>query len=83
MWKEYVNESSPAYNKDLAKSLGNVFEHKHTSGHIDMKDMHKFLALLKPKGVIPIHTDNPKKFAEEFGKDWNVHLLNDGNSISL
>ena len=48
-----------------------------------MKDMHEFLALLKPKGVIPIHTDNPTRFAEEFGNDWQVHLLNDGDPISL
>ena len=83
MWKDYVNESSPAYNKDLAKSVGKFFEPMHTSGHIDMKDMHEFLSILNPKGVIPIHTDNPEKFAEEFGKDWNVHLLNDGDSITV
>jgi ribonuclease J len=83
MWKDYVKESSPAYNKDLAKSVGKVFEPMHTSGHIDMKDMHEFLALLKPKGVIPIHTDYPKRFAEEFGNEWQVHLLNDGDPISL
>ena len=71
MWKEYVNESSPAYNKDLAKSLGNVFEHEHTSGHIDMKDMREFLSILNPKGVIPIHTDNPEQFAKEFGNEKN------------
>jgi ribonuclease J len=83
MWNGYVKEGSDAYNQNLAKSLDEDFDYMHTSGHIDMKDMHEFLALLKPKGVIPIHTDNPKRFAEEFGNDWQVHLLNDGDPISL
>lgn len=83
MWNGYLKEDTDAYNENLAKSLENGYDYMHTSGHIDMKDMHEFFSILNPKGVIPIHTDNPKKFAEEFGKDWNVHLLNDGDSISL
>lgn len=82
MWKDYVKESSPAYNKDLAKSVGKVFKPMHTSGHIDMKDMHEFLALLKPKGVIPIHTEDPEAFAKEFGDEWQIVVLNDGDSFS-
>ena len=83
MWNGYVKEGSDAYNENLAKSLDEDFDYMHTSGHIDMKDMHEFLALLKPKGVILIHTDNPKRFAEEFGNEWQIHLLNDGDPISL
>lgn len=83
MWKDYVKESSPAYNKDLAKSVGKNFLPMHTSGHIDMKDMREFLSILNPKGVIPIHTDNPEQFAKEFGDEWTVYLLEDGDSISV
>jgi len=83
MWNGYLKEGTDAYNENLAKSLENGYDYMHTSGHIDMKDMHEFFSILNPKGVIPIHTDNPKKFAEEFGKDWNVHLLNDGDSITV
>jgi len=83
MWNGYLKEGTDAYNENLAKSLEDGYDYMHTSGHIDMKDMHEFLTLLKPKGVIPIHTDNPEQFAKEFGNEWQVHLLNDGNSISL
>lgn len=83
MWNGYLKEGTDAYNENLAKSLEDGYDYMHTSGHIDMKDMREFLSILNPKGVIPIHTDNPKKFAEEFGKDWNVHLLNDGDSITV
>ena len=83
MWNGYLKEDTDAYNENLAKSLENGYDYMHTSGHIDMKDMHEFFSILNPKGVIPIHTDNPEKFAEEFGKDWNVHLLNDGDSITV
>ena len=83
MWNGYLKEDTDAYNENLAKSLENGYDYMHTSGHIDMKDMHEFFSILNPKGVIPIHTDNPEKFAEDFGKDWNVHLLNDGDSITV
>ena len=83
MWNGYLKKGTDAYNENLAKSLEDGYDYMHTSGHIDMKDMREFLSILNPKGVIPIHTDNPKKFAEEFGKDWNVHLLNDGDSITV
>ena len=83
MWDGYLKEGTDAYNENLAKSLEDGYDYMHTSGHIDMKDMREFLSILNPKGVIPIHTDNPEQFAKEFGNEWQVHLLNDGDSISL
>lgn len=83
MWKGYVDEKSGAYRKDLAKSLGSDYEYLHTSGHCDMNSMRETLRQLKPKAIIPIHTDNPDKFAELFCDEWNIMRLHDGQSIQL
>lgn len=83
MWEGYVDKKKEAYNENLAKSVGSEFEHLHTSGHCDMKSMREMFHLLQTKAIIPIHTDNPEKFAELFSDEWNVMRLIDGQSIQL
>ena len=83
MWKGYVDNSNDAYNENLAAALGKDFELLHTSGHCDMKSMRELFRMLQPKAIIPIHTDNPTKFAELFCNEWQVHILNDGESIKI
>ena len=82
MWDGYVKEGADAYNKNLADSLGKDFKYMHTSGHSDMNSMREVFRLLHPKALIPIHTDAPEKFAEQFSDEWPVKLLNDGDSVS-
>ena len=82
MWDGYVDKSNAAYNEKLAKSLGDSFLYKHTSGHCDMNSLHDVFRLLHPKALIPIHTDAPEKFAELFSDEWPVILLDDGDGIA-
>lgn len=82
MWKGYVDENCEAYNPSLAKSLGKDYEYMHTSGHIDMADLREFFRLLHPKGIIPIHTENPEEFANHFSDEFPIIVLNDGDSFS-
>lgn len=81
MWDGYVKEGTDAYNEDLAKSLGKDFKFMHTSGHLDMNSLCEVFRLLHPKTIIPIHTDAPEKFAELFGDEWHIVLLNNGECI--
>ena len=83
MWNGYVKKGSEAYDEHLAKSLKDGYEYMHTSGHVDMADLHELFRLLHPKGIIPIHTDDPKEFAQLFNKEWNVVILNDGETMVL
>ena len=83
MWNGYVKEGSDAYNENLAKSLDADFDYMHTSGHIDMADLREVFRLLHPRGIIPIHTDNPEGFAKFFSDEWSIIVLNDGDSMSL
>ena len=82
MWDGYVKEGTDAYNKSIAGSLGKDFKYMHTSGHSDMNSMREVLRLLHPQNIIPIHTDAPEMFAELFGDEWHVVLLNDGDCIN-
>lgn len=80
-WEGYLKEGTEAYNPNLAKSLGKDYLYRHTSGHCDMQSMRKLFSLLHPSEIIPIHTDSPDDFKKLFGHDWNIRLLNDGESI--
>jgi len=83
MWKGYVDNECIAYNPTLAEALGDDFEYLHTSGHSDMLGMGRLFKLLSPQAIIPIHTEDPDKFAELFGDEWNVLRMHDGESIIL
>ena len=81
MWNGYLDPEKEAYNETLAKSIGSDYEYLHTSGHCDMKSMREILRLLQPKAIIPIHTDRPDAFVEQFCDEWPVIRLIDGQSI--
>ena len=77
-WNGYLDESKAAYNPALAKSVGDDYRYMHTSGHCDMKSLDELITELDPKAIIPIHTDNPRAFADLSCDKWPVILLNDG-----
>ena len=83
MWDGYVDKSKAAYNEQLAKSLGKGYLRMHTSGHCDMNSLREVFRLLHPKAIVPIHTEKPEDFAQLFGDEWSVVVLNDGESISF
>ena len=81
MWNGSLDPEKEAYNETLAKSIGSDYVYLHTSGHCDMKSMREILQLLQPKAIIPIHTDRPDAFVEQFCDEWPVIRLIDGQSI--
>jgi ribonuclease J len=81
MWNGYLKEG-PAFNSALAEAVGKDYLYMHTSGHCDMDSIHKLIALVKPKAIIPIHTDRPNDFAELFCNEIPVIRLNDGETFS-
>ncbi|MCH5178520.1 MAG: hypothetical protein J1F13_02460 [Prevotellaceae bacterium] len=79
MWHGYVEPKFNSYNPRLVKSLDEDTLYLHTSGHTDMGSLFRFFEALNPKAIIPIHTDNPNRFANLFSNRWPVLLLNDGD----
>lgn len=60
-WQGYLENENYSWHK-----YKNHLKIIHTSGHIDEKNLIEFVQEINPKQIIPIHTLNTKKFAEEF-----------------
>lgn len=56
------------------------FVYAHTSGHAAVKDLKDFASALKPKKLVPIHTEFSSKFKMIFD---NVVVIGDGNPFEL
>ncbi|MDE6303403.1 MAG: MBL fold metallo-hydrolase [Paramuribaculum sp.] len=81
MWNGYLDKSKAAYSPTLAKSVGSDYVSLHTSGHCDMDSLEKLIEMLRPKTIIPIHTDSPKTFAELFSDKWPVLIMKEGDTF--
>ena len=56
------------------------FVYAHTSGHAPLKDLQKLAEALKPKMLVPIHTEDAEGFRSNFE---NVTTLMDGETFVL
>jgi ribonuclease J len=52
----------------------------HASGHASKSDLIHAIETIDPDWIIPVHTENPKWFKEQFD---NVHLCEEGEKISF
>lgn len=75
--KEYFGaEAMARYQSDPQVN----FVYAHTSGHATVEDLQKFAAALKPKMLVPIHTECGKNFNGLFE---NVCILGDGELMPV
>jgi len=82
-WLGYLKEEfSTQDTVDLFNSLKEKcnFVYAHTSGHADLDALKKFSSSLRPKKLIPIHTQHKEKFEEHFD---NVFTLEDNEVFDL
>jgi len=56
------------------------FVYAHTSGHAPVADLQRFAAALKPRKLVPMHTEHGEDFSQLFA---NVVTLNDGEVFDL
>ncbi|MEA2019239.1 MAG: MBL fold metallo-hydrolase RNA specificity domain-containing protein [Campylobacterota bacterium] len=64
--------------KELQKN--NNFVYAHTSGHANLDALQKFASSLKPKKLIPIHTEFKEEFTRYFD---NVSVLDDDETMEI
>ncbi|MEA5114438.1 MAG: MBL fold metallo-hydrolase RNA specificity domain-containing protein [Geobacteraceae bacterium] len=77
MWTGNLDE--PKYQR-LKQHPKITFHEIHTSGHAVREDLQRFAAALKPKRLIPIHTERADEFESMFD---NVTLLCDGETLEI
>lgn len=74
---EYYGASAiAAYRNDPQVN----FVYAHTSGHAAVDDLRIFAEALKPRYLVPIHTEHPDKYAQHFS---NVTILEDEQAYTL
>lgn len=84
-WLGYLDGSHPDYYGSSKISAYRDapavnFVYAHTSGHAPLKDLQKLVAALKPKILVPIHTEDAEGFRSSFE---NVTALKDGEHFVL
>lgn len=77
MWSGYLEE--PKY-RDIKHHPKITFYEIHTSGHAVRKDLQRFAAALKPKRLIPVHTEKAEEYENFFE---NVFVLQDGEKLHI
>ena len=67
MWKGYLDEKNKSKNDRLIKLLS-PYKHTymHTSGHADVETIQNVVNIIKPKHIVPIHTENREEFKNLF-----------------
>jgi len=56
----------------------------HASGHANREDLLQIINSIKPKTIIPIHTDNPREFKKLLrSENYRVILPEEGGSLQL
>ena len=58
MWSGYIE------NNEVLKKYEKKFRKIHASGHVYIEDLEKLINTLKPKRIIPIHTEDKKSMLE-------------------
>ena len=72
----FGSDQIAAYRSDPAVN----FVYAHTSGHAPVADLQRLAEALKPKMLVPIHSEHGEEFSQHFA---NVVTYNDGERWSL
>ena len=83
-WKGYLEEDKAKGGGEVLKRIRNDprvnYVYAHTTGHALLEDLKRLSDALRPKMLIPIHTDYPEEFEEHF---QNVFILKDGKKFAV
>ena len=79
-WSGYLTRPEWIRTQTHLQKTNGYFKTAHTSGHIYVEDLVKFVRAIRPKVIIPIHTFEPESFSDVFE---NCHQLSDAESLFI
>ncbi len=79
LWHGYLEQDSTGLEA-WCHRRGIEFEQLHTSGHASALDLRRFVRLLAPRKVVPVHTFEPELFR---GFCENVVVADDGREFEI
>lgn len=71
-----------AFGIDGGTDDGGV-QHSHVSGHASGPELFDLIHAMKPRMVVPIHTEQPERFAEALGRLYQVTIPVLGQAIEI
>lgn len=78
MWTGYIEDNLAL--KDLLHTYPSYI--CHASGHVSNSDLVKFIDMVDPDIIIPIHTDSPEKL-EKLMPQRNIFVINDNELLVI
>lgn len=81
-WDGYLDENFKEY-EHLQKFVPKNYIYLHTSGHADYETLKNICQLVKPKILIPIHSENPCAFEDMNLQECQIKIGNDGKEIII
>ena len=77
-WDEPNIERFRSWVEEHCESVKDI----HSSGHADTQSLQRIVEFVRPKTIVPIHTDAPKRFCDIFVND-NVKCLDNNEVLYL
>lgn len=68
IWSGYWDEPKTANFRSWVEECCEQLPDIHSSGHADIESLCSIVDFVKPKHLIPIHTDSPERFGRLFSK---------------
>lgn len=88
-WEGYLKDEHKTCYTDRLNALRQdkdvEFFCIHTSGHATMHELQELAATLKPRIIVPVHTNHPQNYLDQFAKKGfiNVSLWDDNREYSI
>ena len=82
IWNGYWDEPSTERFRGWVEEHCEAVKDIHSSGHADTQSLQRIVEFVRPKTIIPIHTDAPKQFCDIFVNN-NVKCLDDNEVLYL
>ena len=82
IWSGYWDEPSTERFRRWVEEHCEAVKDIHSSGHADTQSLQRIVEFVRPKTIIPIHTDAPKLFCDIFVND-NVKCLDNNEVLYL